>query len=46
MVVPIEVDGPLIDWLVSVRWLERRETYRREEIARAIERLLDDAAGD
>jgi hypothetical protein len=44
MVVQIEIDGVLIDWLVAMRWLEPRETYRREQIANAIRRMLVDAA--
>jgi hypothetical protein len=43
MVVPIEIDGALIDFLVSVRWLERRESYKRSEVGDAIVRLLRDA---
>jgi hypothetical protein len=44
MVIQVEIDGALIDFLVSVRWLPRQETYTRSEIADAIERMLRDAA--
>jgi hypothetical protein len=44
MAVTIEVDGDLIDWLVAVQWLPQAEIHERDQIARAIEALLRDAA--
>jgi hypothetical protein len=44
MVVPIEIDGELIDWLIAVRWLEPAKADDRREIGAAIRRMLADAA--
>jgi hypothetical protein len=44
LVVPVEIEFSLVDMLARLRWMERRESYRRAEIARAIERMLADAA--
>jgi hypothetical protein len=44
MVVSVELDGSLIEFLVSVGWLEPRDSYKRSDIAKAIGRVLADAA--
>jgi hypothetical protein len=43
MVVPLELDPDLVDWLVSVGWLDARRSDDRLEIARAIGRMLTEA---
>jgi hypothetical protein len=43
MCVMLELDGPLIDWLVSVQWLEPAKADDRVEIGDAIRRMLTDA---
>ena len=42
--VPLELDAALIDWLVAVQWLAPAKADDRVEIARAIGRMLTDAA--
>jgi hypothetical protein len=44
MCLRIEIDCGIIDWLCHYGWLPKRDTHERDEIARAIERLLQDSA--
>jgi hypothetical protein len=44
MTVQIEIGADLVDWLISVQWLERGRADDRREIGAAIVRMLADAA--
>jgi hypothetical protein len=45
MVVTIEIDAGVIGWLCRYGWLDQVHlVHQRDEIARAIERLLQDSA--
>jgi hypothetical protein len=42
MVVPLDVEGALIDWLVEMQWLEHREVFTRPQVADALRRTHAD----
>jgi hypothetical protein len=44
MVLQLEIDDSVVDWLCHYGWLPPRDVHERDEIARAIERLLQDSA--
>ncbi|MGY8683905.1 hypothetical protein Q2941_39975 [Bradyrhizobium sp. UFLA05-153] len=44
MALPVEIGSEHVDLLVSLRWLPPRDTYQQEEIVRALQAMVDDAA--